>query len=363
MIELIDSGHSSPYHRYHVRIDDEVFEESSVRVGITFDETKNQIELVIRDKELSKHVAADRFTDIPQLVRRLELTARYSALHDPDMLVQEVIIRRNESDKFTLSWDIHFYLVNWNEAYSVLEYLEEFTGVLDRHGLAYERNPILALGLSVMFPVENSDSTIEVEFFSHQEEMQKLNDEAVRSLSTIHHESISMFFDFPDEVKVPCEQYLLYFGRFLKDLGVKADTALTDEAGQVLFTVTPADEKDALDKIRTALDVFLHLPSSPVADEPNESMAVQRLEANILRFRSDLKLAAAELQAKETTIEAQRLIIDVQKGMLNGEILVDSMKNVTPKPEDKEDLIEGVVALSTYKDKGLELHLERFLDG
>jgi archaellum biogenesis ATPase FlaH len=153
----------------------------------------------------------------------------------------------------------------------------------------------------------------------------------------------------------------LYFAKFLKDLGVEAETALTNEAGHVLFTVTPVDETQALDNVRSALDVYLRLPSSPISDVTNESIAVQRLEANILRLRSDLKLAAAELQAKNTTIEAQRLIIDVKDAMLSGEILVGSVKDVTPHREDKEQLIDGLVALSTYENKGVEIYLGEVL--
>ena len=33
------------------------------------------------------------------------------------------------------------------------------------------------------------------------------------------------------------------------------------------------------------------------------------------------------------------------------------MKDVTPKPEDKEKFLGGVVALATYKDKGVEVNL------
>jgi CheY-like chemotaxis protein len=169
--------------------------------------------------------------------------------------------------------------------------------------------------------------------------------------------SVVMSFDFPEEIKVSCEQYLLYFAQFLKDLGVKADTALTHEAGQVLFTVTPADKEQALDQIHAALDVYLHLASSPVSDTTNEAIEVQRLESNILRLRSDLKLAAAELQAKNATIQAQELTISVQKGLLSGEIIFDSLKDVTPKPKDREELLGGTLAIKKYEGKGFDVDL------
>lgn len=170
-------------------------------------------------------------------------------------------------------------------------------------------------------------------------------------------DSVARLFDFPEEVRVPCEQYLLYFGQFLRDLGVQATSDLTHKAGQVLFTVTPTDPRTALDKVRAALDVYLRLPTSPLSDATQNEIAVQRLESNVLRLQSDLRLASAELQAKNATIEAQQLIIQTQKGFLNGEIVFNSMKDDTPRVEDKEELLGGIVSLATFKEKGVEVNL------
>lgn len=169
--------------------------------------------------------------------------------------------------------------------------------------------------------------------------------------------SIEKTFSFPEEVGVACEQYLVYFVQFLRDLGVNATSELKHKAGQVLFTVTPANEEEALDNIRTALDVYLHLPASPVGNDMSNEIAIQRLESQVLRFQSDLRLASAELQAKSATIEAQQLTINVQKALLNGEILLDSMKDVTPKKDDdREEFLGGTVALTVFKDKGVEVN-------
>lgn len=170
-------------------------------------------------------------------------------------------------------------------------------------------------------------------------------------------ESVAVLFDFPEEVRVPCEQYLLYFGQFLRDLGVQSTSDLSHEAGQVLFTVTPTDSHTALDKVRAALNVYLRLPSSPVSDAGDDEIAVQRLESTVLRLQGDLRLASAELQAKNMTIQAQQLIIQTQKGLLNGEFVFDSIKDVTPSADDKEKLLGGIVALATYKEKGVEVNL------
>jgi hypothetical protein len=67
-------------------------------------------------------------------------------------------------------------------------------------------------------------------------------------------------------------------------------------------------------------------------------------------------LAAAELQAKNMAIEAQQLIINLQKGLLDGKL-------VSPKPQakdlDREEFFGGIAALSVYKKGGAEISLAR----
>jgi len=202
------------------------------------------------------------------------------------------------------------------------------------------------------------NSAIEGKSEHERKLLREVHELAERNLaSRIQRNAIVMFFDFPAEVRTVCEQYLLYFAQFLKDLGVEAETALTHEAGQALFTVIPVDQSQALDNIRAALDVYLQLPSNPISDATNDSIAIQRLESNVLRLRADLKLAAAEQQAQAKTIEAQQLIMDVQKGLLTGKVMVNSIKNVTPKPEndEKEEFLGGTVSLIPIKGKGVEI--------
>ena len=60
------------------------------------------------------------------------------------------------------------------------------------------------------------------------------------------------------------------------------------------------------------------------------------------------------------TIEAQQLIINVQKGLLSGEI-GPPVKNVTlkSKEEDREELFGGIAALTVYKKGGAEISLAK----
>lgn len=171
--------------------------------------------------------------------------------------------------------------------------------------------------------------------------------------------SVVETFDFPEAVRIPCEQYLLYFVDFLKGLGVEATADIKHEAGQVLFSVTPANKDEALDKIHTALRAYLQLASSPIdgSPDPENEMAIQGLLANIDHLKSQLRLSYMMVRAQETTIRAQQVTISNQQRILSGEVLLDSLNASAPKPEDKEEVIDGILALGKYEDKGVPVNL------
>jgi len=319
-----------------------------------------EIEVEVKDSGLVEQIIEHRFNEIPNELANLLFSSRYLSLAG-DLIepIRWFDLERIDGG-FSLSCSLRANPENWHAPFTSAEFIAEYHRRLrrlyptefDNDELFVTVSPLIKdLGLTIRSQLDTLRSTLEAVY-----------DQTTAFVTAAQKESVAVYFDFPESIKVPCEQYLLYFAQFLKDLDVEADTTLSHEAGRVLFTVTPADQKEALDKIQTALDVYLKLPTNPITDTPiSESIEVQRLEANVLRLRGDLKLAAAETQAKDATIRAQNLIIEVQKGMLSGEILANSVKDVTPTPKDKEDVIPGILALSTYEDKGLSLNLGEVL--
>jgi CheY-like chemotaxis protein len=165
-------------------------------------------------------------------------------------------------------------------------------------------------------------------------------------------------FEFPNGLKVPCEQYLLYFGQFLHDLGVEATTDLKHEAGHVLFSVTPTDKEEALDNIREALMIYLGMSASPInnLDTLDYEIAVQRLVAEVQTLQGRFTLARAEMQLKEATIQQQQIAIDTLRPQ-GGGLLLESLSEVKPraKDDDREEVIEGLVAVKKFEWKFLEV--------
>lgn len=350
--------------KYQLHLDDEVFNSGrrtrKKNDRLTLYVPKNlQLEVEVKDSELINKIAEHRFDELPSELHDLMFLSDQFSIDGNLIEPIDYFYLQRRGHAFNIGCAIRANHHEWSAPFTTAEFIVEY---YKRVRLVFPTefdNDESLVTISLL--VKDLGLTIKSELIAVQAKLQSIYDQTTAFVESAQRDSVAVFFDFPESIRVPCEQYLLYFGQFLKDLGVDADTALSHEAGQVLFTVTPTDQKEALDKIQTALDVYLKLYANPVADNISESIEVQRLEANILRLRSDLKLAAAELQAKDTTIQAQNLIIEVQKGLLNGEILASSVKDVTPAPEEKEDVIPGILALSTYEDKGVRVNLGELL--
>jgi hypothetical protein len=179
------------------------------------------------------------------------------------------------------------------------------------------------------------------------QEVYKFHVEAIERLKYNSKYSISSSFNFPEALKIPCEQYLLYFAQFLQDLGINATSNLTEEAGKVLFSVTPTDDKEALDKIREALAVYLNLPSSPIVYD--ESFAAMRLKAEIERLQSSQRITEMEFRVTQKALESQDKIILQQSVLLEQQakviekitsksIMIDSLEN----KDEFEKIYEGI---------------------
>src|SRR5262249_33523082 len=120
--------------------------------------------------------------------------------------------------------------------------------------------------------------------------------------------SLNLVFDFPPAIKSACEQYLLHFVQFLSDLGIEAKAEIKEQASKVLFSVSPIDEKQALEKVYEALQAYLELPRSPdlaMAASQARDVAVAQLQANVLHLQSQLMLAKAAMEMKNATLDAK----------------------------------------------------------
>ncbi len=128
--------------------------------------------------------------------------------------------------------------------------------------------------------------------------------------TSLDSEAVLTYFQFPEEMKTACKQYLLYFSQFLADIGISAKTELKEELNHTLFKVILVDKNESLDKIREALNIYLNAPAEndiQTQISNQKDIAVQQWEANIYHLKSQLVLAQSVIQAKNATIETLQL--------------------------------------------------------
>lgn len=326
----------------------------------------NFFDVEVYDRAASDKVMQHRFSDLSREIKRIVLSPSSNLIRGETEISLGVAIRRGfvgvrggYAGRTHIALNFHFNPNDWKRLWSIREYQREFKHTFDEQNLPdVQWTPEEARfdvevnqhdRMSLSFVVGDTDATIEAEARKHSGVLSRLHELTVESLmSKLRQESVVMHFDFPEEFKVPCEQYLLYFVQFLKDLGVGATAELRHEAEKVLFAVTPKDKETALDKIRAALETYLQLPSALSADAvPLEyEIAVQRLAANIDHLKGQVRLNHAELRLANATIQTQQVTIE---------------RLLRPIEEDREQLLGGTVALTKFKWKGVEFNLPEIL--
>jgi hypothetical protein len=327
-------------------------------------------EVVVFNKKLINILKAYRLQDIPNEIAVLKLYTRYNFIRDEPAISHELIIHGGETGQHYIALLFTFDGDNWARLWSITEYKAEFKTICEQQALSgifvtplddMEIIDVEEFELSLSAPIQDRGITIEAEAQKYSEDLQRLHELTEASLSEkLFSESVVVQFDFPEEVRVPCEQYLIYFVQFLKDLGVEATAELQHEAKGVLFAVTPTNKEEALSKIREALQTYLRLAASPISDLStlDYEIAIQRLISEVQYLQSRITLARAELQFKDATIQTQQAAITYLNA-LNKEVMVESLKRVTPQSnaKDTEEVLGGIVEITKYEGKGVNVNL------
>ena len=288
---------------------------------------------------------------------------------DVDLRLRPTFSRENTDKALRLGYAFAFRVPFWKRPWSMGELRDAVRAQVSNSTVAgvewsRARTPMSMPNFTIDIQTIDPHATVAELLDEWTPKMHGLLAVVERLLATsVRNDSLVAMFDFPADVRVSCEQYLLYFVEFLKDVGVDAQADLTHDAGRALFSVTPKDGAQALDRIREALECYLELPAASDFGDMNALVAdprVQQLMANIQHLRGQLYLANASLQFKDATIAQfaaanatapQALQPDVLKSSLR---LLDSSKS---KIDDEEEIVAGIVFVSTFHAKGVSVNL------
>ena len=162
-------------------------------------------------------------------------------------------------------------------------------------------------------------------------------------------------FSFPEEYKSACEQYLIYFATFLKDLGIEAKTDLENQEDGVLFKIFPKDKEAALTQIKEALDIYLALPIEQNIDQAATQFpdaAVQQLISNVYHLKSQLVLANSTIIKLQDKNEKLELFQYENKQIIH-------LDEVNKNQKNEEQLFGGIITVKEYEGKGFNIDLPR----
>jgi hypothetical protein len=278
-------------------------------------------------------------------------------------------------------------LDQWARPYSAAELAVAIERELSSRGLDHckflegDDFPTGSPDFALLFSLQEPLGTLATNFASIAPPLEDLLNTATKELLALaRRNSIVTFFEFPSSVRTACQQYLVYFVQFLSDLGIEADAELKEDAQRVLFSVTPRDGADALDRIRTALGAYLSLPESDAVHTGivhNGDIAMLQLDANVMHLKSQLALANAVQQAQGATIESLQLsnfqyrqLLLTQQPTPPTELkgLIPSSSEMTSgadevQANDDEEFFDGTIAVSKLKLRNVTIDVPRILRG
>lgn len=323
---------------------------------------KDKIWIRIYDSEISDQILDVFIDEIPTEINRLKL---YYPLNFNEYF-EDILLDKNYDKKefkdigFTLSWDFE----KWKNPYSIEEFALAFSQIASDYveeGVSWvQDDEVISNGCEIRFDLFDKKQTIRSEVEKNLLILREMTERVYASLvKKLNIDSVVSLFDFPESIQVACEQYLIYFVEFLKNIGINATADIAHQAGKVLFSVTPVSKEIALDQIREALQVYLSLPSG-FYNSDFMSMQVgpleQQLLANIQHLNGQLRLANALAQMQESTINNQNNMIKQQSKLIDGSILQQSLL-VKPNSSDKEEMLKGAITLTDFEMKGLKINL------
>ena len=313
----------------------------------------------LKKTKFSEMIMRNSFDSISKDIRKLKI---YYPLEFWNM-VRKIMIMRDDkkSNSIAFIFYIEFDFEEWRNPYSITEFaqvMEQVVSSYNSFGIEWEQeDEVISNGCYIKCKKFDHSSTIKEVFTQYVEQIKEIHDKASILLYSKSDNSVISVFDFPEEVRIPCEQYLVYFAQFLKEIGIETVTSIQNESGKILFSVTPTSSEIALEQIRNALSIYLKLPVTlkdaqynPMIVEPN----VQQLLANIQHLQGQLMLARAITQANDMTIQNQQNIITQQQKMIDLTILQHSYL----KPEEEnEKVLGGTLTIKEYEGNGFAINI------
>lgn len=299
----------------------------------------------VHSTQIINEILATELEEFIDEVKSLSFDRTLDLSEEGGLRLEVLNFSNKENNRYSLIFYLNYDFSYWARSYSMISYWNAILDSFNDKGIEEisVRNPdgredfSFSNGLDICIDISISNRTLQSYIDEYLPVIKNLIVQVGETLSKPKN-GFNIEFDFPSEIKAPCEQYLIYFAQFMMDLGVKIDNEISHENGKTIFSVIPENKDEALGNIRDALSAYVNLPQKDInpAFDPSKDIAVSQLEFNVNNLNNQLQLVKSTMIAYEHTIQAQKIALDVFQSKEQSNTLLIS------KEPEKEDDIESV---------------------
>lgn len=269
-------------------------------------------------------------------------------------------IHSNDSSTYILDTYFRFSLSDWRYSFSPQNLYDSLSNIIEEKlplekRIEYSIEGNIPDGINIRCKT-SQPMPIGVLWMILLHQFKEYINEALISLNISEDNTpLTSVFKFPKDIQTACEQYLIYFAQFLRDLGIEANTEIKRQAQQTLFNVIPINSNEALDKIKEALDVYINLPQASdleFSQSESKDVSVQQLLSNVYHLKSQLMLANSVIEQKTATIHSLKI---------SNYQLSEIVEAQAKKLKDEEEVIGELVTVKKYDGKWFNINLPEII--
>jgi hypothetical protein len=255
-------------------------------------------------------------------------------------------IKRN-TEFVIVELGVAFYWESWKQPVTIQEFLEAYK--IAMHDL----------GFDAWILKEDNWASLTYAFKIKEGILEKGISDSIKKAKEVYQTLVIKFtkdtstdifvrvFEFPEGYEDICSQYLVWFGEFLRNLGISANVSTENNNNQTTIIVSPNQANELTDKIEGLFYQYLSLPYAEYIPTTKNNLSIedkykyQMLSNQLESFKSQIQMKDSIIEMKEATISGLKESVENKDREL---LLISSMKN----PEDIQ-LLGGTLSIGEIK--------------
>ncbi|MGF1807757.1 hypothetical protein L4C31_21170, partial [Aliivibrio sifiae] len=212
------------------------------------------------------------------------------------------IVRDREQIKLSIYFT--YELMNWNNPYSIKEYLNLLEEQLAASGASfdYAESSSTLIDFTVFYSFKECDLSLTIrELLTHEcSVIQRVRDNVSKKLASSVEGMFSKVFNFPKHYQIVCIQYLMWFGEVLENVGITADLEAKNSGSGTVLSINYEGGEALTQEIEKLFYQYLSLPYAEFLpkESSDESLLkfqllnnqVEQFKFNIQQIRSSFEI-------------------------------------------------------------------------